>query len=864
MSGDPTFITLAYEPTDHWQSLSASEIVTTPGESDWYSVVVKVEGDTDNNVSVGEIRLKGNASSGNGRDVVEAAVEVRGSPSGLVTDAAAVPLDVRIRRDSHTLQERLTVRVRVHDFFGRVFFDRSRILPAQRQRPLPPAPVLEEMAWAVPADVKGLCRVRVDVSGPWGSSVAECPLTIVDHRMQNPAPDLDSFWASEWFPSDQGNDAARKLGFHWIKMMNVGTGYGWWNMVETSPGQFTFGSSPDLIKKLPFLVDTGSSTDFVERLQALKKEGILPMVTLVGAPHWQNEEQANTGDNPHASFPKDMAAWGHAVRTIVAHYKGLVPAYEIWNEPGWWDNNQHLQKTKTYKDYALLVQTAIQAIRESDPSALIVYQHYFNTMTDDDRALERQILTQVDVLSTHNYFNDLPPDEDGTEQFFADQQKLVRQSGNPRLQLWNTEGGVRAGGWHPYWSPDTLPFPRLVPFETQRRGAQLAKAAILMQSYGYAKWFYYFSAGPIGGRAEVAPDDYNGWSQEASYGTPTIAGGMTAVYAGLLHGAKFVKIIEKNPRVRFFVFQTPMGALTFYWGKNFGKNGGDLRLVSATSPALLDMMGNPVSVVRTDGGGAWRLPLTNLVNAFRTPTVAAAEALVQALELRALPGNDFDAVMATPFREKFAYAETLAQEQWYQVDLSKQVNRGFADEVAGDGQGGWTDEGPDNDLHYMPTGLLSLYGVPFRIIDPAQNSGKSCLVLRAGPGPGTRTNRDEYPRSVTIPISRKSNVLYFLLGVGWGLPGDVATLTAQYADGQKAPIPLRDGQNVQNWHDAPLPNTDDHKFVPARKDRFLYAVQWINPRPEIAIQSLDFTSAGRTPIPILLSVTGHGTHENTP
>ena len=150
-----------------------------------------------------------------------------------------------------------------------------------------------------------------------------------------------------------------------------------------------------------------------------------------------------------------------------------------------------------------------------------------------------------------------------------------------------------------------------------------------------------------------------------------------------------------------------------------------------------------------------------------------------------------------------------------------------------DGKGRWADEGPDNDLRYMPMGLLSLYGVPFRVIDPATNGGCSCVILRAGLGPGTRTDRDEYPRSVSISVGHRTNAFYFLLGVGWGIEGPVATLTVHYAD--------------------------DHKFVPARKDRFRYAVQWVNPRSGVPVQSLEFTGAGRTPIPILLSVTGHGT-----
>jgi len=849
--GEPTIATAQAGPDAAWGQAYGTPIETTPGESDWYSLVVTAHGPGGGRIAFTDVSLAG-AAGRSLRAEAEASVGVGGAEDGLVTDAAPVPLVVRIARSPAAARAPLLVRLRMHDFFGRVFYDKTRTLPT--------GVALfknETLAWPIPVTIHGLCRARVDVRGPWGSSVAECPVTIVDHRIAESSTEADSFFGSEWFPSDQANGVSRRLGLKWIKMMNVGTGYGWWNMVETSPGRFTYGSTPGLIATHPFMKDVGDRTDFVERLRALRKQGVLPMVTLVGAPAWENEEQASTGDNPHASFPRDMAAWSRAVRAIVGHYKGLVPAYEIWNEPGWWDNNQHLQKTKTYSDYARLVQTAITAIRETDPHALIVYQYYFNKMTDDDKALQKKILKQVDVISTHNYFNDLPPDEDGTEDFFADMQKEVRASGNPHLQLWNTEGGVRAGGWHPYRAPDTLPFPRPVPFETERRGAQLAKADIEMLAHGYSKYFFYISGGPVGGRADFAPDDYSAWAHWGSYGTPTVAGGVSAVYAGLLHGAKYVKTIEKNPRVRFYVFQTPTGALTFYWGRNFGKEGGDLRLASAKPPAVLDMMGNPVALAPARPG-RFQLPLTNLVNSIRTPTVAEAERLVGILQLRALPGNDFDTTLATPFTEKFAYAQTLAGEQWYQVDLTGQANRGFADDVAGDGRGGWTDEGPDNDLRYLPTGLLTLYGVPFRVIDPAGNGGRSCIVLRAGPGPGTRTNRNEYPRSVTIPVGRRTNVFYFLLGVGWGVDGDVATLTVRYADGQAARIPLRDGVNVANWHDQPLPNTDDHKFVPARKDRFLYAVQWVNPRPGVRIQGIDFTSANGTPIPILLSVTGHG------
>lgn len=854
-ASDPLLTTLTASPTAKWQQYSTI-VETTGGDSNFYDVVVRAEGAAQNRVYLDDISVAGPHIAPFSRIAAtppEVAVQVRGRPDGIITDAAPAPLDIRFAWTHPAARMPLTVRVRVHDLFGSVFYDHSRkmVLGAAA------GASVDHLAWSIPTRVMGLWRVRVDVTGQGGHSEAECPVTVVNHAIVSAATEPDSFWGGEWFPSDETTSVMQRLGMKWLKLMNVGTGYGFWNVVETTPGHFTYETTPELVRQNSFLQDMGVPTNFDERIAALHKAGVLGMMTLVGAPPWENTEQAEHPGGIHDAFPKDMAAWGRAVHNIVTHYRGKIPYYEIWNEPGWWDNNTHLRTTKTYKDYAVLVQTAIHAIRDADPSAKIVYQYYFNAMSGADHVLQRQILKQVDVISTHNYFNDLPPDEDGTEQFFADMQKEVAQSGNPHLQLWNSEGGIRAGGWHPYLAPETLPYPRPAPFESLRRGAQLAKAAILMQAYGYKKWFYYINAGPVGARADEDLADYSNGILAGSYGTPTVAGGMAAVYAGLLHKATYLKTITRNPRVRFFLFRTPQRALAFYWGKNFGRETGDLRLASASTPTILDMMGNPVPVQHA--GGEWRLPLTNLIHILCAPTAADLERTINRMSLRALPGNDFDAVLAAPFKEKFDYATTLAGEQWYQVDLSRLCNMGFADEVAGDGKGGWTDEGPDNDLRYMPTGLLSLYGVPFRVVDPAQNNGRSCIVLRSGPGgPGIRTNRPPFPTSVTIPVGRKSNVFYFLIGVGWGTTLDVATLTIHYAGGAAAQVPLQDGVNVLNWHDAPLPNAVDHKFVPARKDRFLYAVQWINPHPTETIQSITFTSAGQTPIPILLSITGHG------
>ena len=836
--GTPIAATLAGTGAPAWAPLS-SAFETGESESDWYVLRLRVVGT--GRAQLDDVRVAGNRAPAGGAPLLQLAVAVEtggvAAPDGIAWDDA--PIHLRVRATGTA-----PVRLRAQDAWGRVFYDQTKT-------------VAGTLLWPVPPLVKGFWRVRVES----GDAVAETPVYLVSCAAASADLRPDAFWGSEWLPTDQANLSAQKLGLKWTKLMNVGTGYGWWNNLEPAPGHWLWESNAANIKLVPGLVDNGDNTNFSERIRALRARGVLGMLTIVGAPDWANAGATNA--NAHDDFPADVAAWEKAVATIALHYKGLVPAYEIWNEPGWWDNNAALQKSKNYADYANdIVLPAIRAIRRTDPSAKIVYQFYFNQMSDDDKALQAQILQRVDVVSTHNYFNDLPPDEDGNAAFFADIAQTVeaaRAAGNPNLQLWNTEGGVRAGNLHQNRAADGLEFPRAVPFETLRRAAQVPKAAVLMRANGYAKWFYYFAAGPVGGPFNPSETDTSFWPQLLGGGQPSAAGALTATYAGLMRDARFVKVIEKNARVKFYLFQTAGGPRAFYWGTNFGRETGDLTLRAPAAPRVLDMMGTPLALAQ-NAAGAWDLPLSNLVNALEAPTISQLETTINALEVARVPGRDFDAVMATPFTEKFDFAKRAAGEQWFQVDLSKQANMGLADETANDGRGGWTDEGPENDLRYFPTGLLDLYGVPFRIVDPATSGGKAVITLRAGAGPGTRTNRPEFPRAVTIPVGRRSNALYFLTAAGWASEKvNIANLTVRYADGQSASVPLTVGQNLLNWWDTPLANSENSRFVPARKDRFLYAVQWLNPRPDAPIESVEFAATGQSPaIPVLLAISGHG------
>lgn len=58
------------------------------------------------------------------------------------------------------------------------------------------------------------------------------------------------------------------------------------------------------------------------------------------------------------------------------------------------------------------------------------------------------------------------------------------------------------------------------------------------------------------------------------------------------------------------------------------------------------------------------------------------------------------------------------------VSIASAANMGFRDDSADDGKGGWTDQGPGNDLSCMEPGNVTLTGIEFNIADPGK-SGKA-------------------------------------------------------------------------------------------------------------------------------------------
>ncbi|MBN8216424.1 MAG: hypothetical protein J0L75_07255 [Spirochaetes bacterium] len=135
-------------------------------------------------------------------------------------------------------------------------------------------------------------------------------------------------------------------------------------------------------------------------------------------------------------------------------------------------------------------------------------------------------------------------------------------------------------------------------------------------------------------------------------------------------------------------------------------------------------------------------------------------------------------------------------------DLAPAANMGFQDDAAGDGKGGWSDQGPGNDFREFDLGQKTFGDVPFRITDPAANGGKAVLSFRHDPSFLTGLEK------ATIPAPPKSigRYLYLLHTSCWfGLKeGETAaTVTVGFADGSKRVLEVQGKREVGDWWNPP-------------------------------------------------------------
>lgn len=209
-----------------------------------------------------------------------------------------------------------------------------------------------------------------------------------------------------------------------------------------------------------------------------------------------------------------------------------------------------------------------------------------------------------------------------------------------------------------------------------------------------------------------------------------------------------------------------------------------------------------------------------------------------------------------PSRGPIPPRDPLARPEW--VDLSRFYNAALTDRMPSGSAG--------NDLAELPTGVQPLGGVNFDLRGRIQLYGSISQQKGTPPYP---------PAATGLPLHRKLAHLHFLYGTDWTeKPGlQVASFVLHYADGRTQDLPLIYGQDILGfWNGreaAKLPKgrvtlawSGQNQVLRGYNTTYgqshrlgLLHLVWDNPRPEVALASLDFISARSACAPFLIALT---------
>ncbi len=189
------------------------------------------------------------------------------------------------------------------------------------------------------------------------------------------------------------------------------------------------------------------------------------------------------------------------------------------------------------------------------------------------------------------------------------------------------------------------------------------------------------------------------------------------------------------------------------------------------------------------------------------------------------------------------------------LDLKPYMTTGFADQEAGDGKGGWTDQGAQNDLSSFDLrGEQYFESVPFDIVEPNDNGGKSAIALR-------QFFQGVFTEEVEIPVGQKAAGFYVIHAYSYD-DSHIATYTYEYTDGTKADVEIRKNQQIYNWWGRQESDVVRVIWTGENPEASSYNLQislnmfpCVNPNPEKEIKSLRLKSESDDCAAMILAIT---------
>ncbi len=555
----------------------------------------------------------------------------------------------------------------------------------------------------------------------------------------------------------------------------------------------------------------------------------------------------------HENFDKYLELYiNDYVIPMATHFKGKIKYWEVGNEPYW-------RYGETPEKYVKLLKRVYKVLKKIDPEIKVVgtcgppgsHGFYWYHKTFALGSLKYQ-----DILSCHLYlWSGRSWVGSGRElkiRKWSDQiRKIMRKHGR-ELPIWNTETTVTPPTTM-YTDrtrhKDFIKFVKKYADQTPKDPTELSQMyfkLVLMNFIENIKYFFFVWGGG---------NEYIFRALEYDL-TPFPIVATQAAMAKHLEGAKYIKEIPINKNIQAYLFRSKNSLILIPWGTYFAKD----NYAKITIPLPLKMLkaktifDNPQKIEGNKSQSSFKVTWLPFFLLIKNTTQQELEKSFASATLN----SNFKEKKETSISDKSFAGRKAKSSDWsgfYPIDLANVANRGFKDETVEDQKGGWSDEG-ENDMRFLKTGEWLLNEVPFKIIAPEKNNGKSCVVLK-------NYKRPYFPERAKIKVDKRLCKLHFLHTATYGKPKVPAfTYIINFKDGKKQIFEIECGKNVANWY------YNSGKLPEAK-------VAWEGPNPvknkvriwqteldikhekgaAAVIESIEIVSKNKS-IPIILSITG--------
>jgi hypothetical protein len=430
----------------------------------------------------------------------------------------------------------------------------------------------------------GAFRVEAWVEDSNGRALS-APSEVVLYRLRRPrhwgkdAP--DSPFGVHTLPATRHLMMAKAVGCNWVRLHDAGMEFVGWSWVEPEKGKWTF---------------------FDEPVQRYRRWHLSVLGQLETAPNW-----ATGYPKPCQGYwdrwyqPQNLDDWSEYVRRITGRYKGVIHAWEVWNEPwgSFWakyapgEKEDRKRSDTAAEDYAALQAAAYQTAKDVDSTLTVVgFNSYAGYNGREWTAGVQQAggLATCDVFSYHRYADESLgwPGDGLAEHGLREATDPIRDaSGKLPKPVWMSEGTTLRTSTFDGFYNHTLPYPNEDDYLTT--ADQTARYVVRTLSDGARKLFLYTMHGLDCFRGTDAPN-WRALLSNDGYLHPAAAA--HSALAWLLEGTDYRRTVQLADGVCGYAFEGNGQSVLAVSTK---PGHAPWRLPEAQDVRSLDLFGNPLA-----------------------------------------------------------------------------------------------------------------------------------------------------------------------------------------------------------------------------------------------------------------------------